>query len=67
MLELQRREAARAERERKAEQRRREEERKLRTSHGTTGDEIISAGYRALATKHHPDMGGSHEQMTKLK
>jgi hypothetical protein len=66
MMELQRREAARAERDRKAQQRQLEEERKLRKSHGTTEDLIISAGYRTLAAQHHPDAGGSHEKMTKL-
>jgi hypothetical protein len=66
MMELQRRETARAECGRKAQQRQLKEERKLRTSHGTTEDLIISAGYRTLAAKHHPDAGGSHEKMTKL-
>ena len=25
--------------------------------------EIVSAGYRALSRRHHPDAGGSHEKM----
>jgi hypothetical protein len=29
-------------------------------------EEIIRAGYKALAKKHHPDTGGSTQQMTKL-
>jgi Putative quorum-sensing-regulated virulence factor len=28
--------------------------------------ELISAGYRALAQRHHPDAGGRHEDMVKL-
>lgn len=28
--------------------------------------QIIGAGLRALAKKHHPDMGGSHEQMVAI-
>src|SRR5262249_168560 len=28
--------------------------------------QIIDAGYKALATKMHPDIGGSHEAMTRL-
>jgi hypothetical protein len=28
--------------------------------------DIINAGYRALSRKHHPDLGGSHEQMVSL-
>src|SRR5262245_41870460 len=28
--------------------------------------EIVSAGYRTLALKYHPDHGGTHADMTKL-
>jgi hypothetical protein len=27
---------------------------------------LINAGYKALAKEHHPDMGGSHENMARL-
>ena len=27
---------------------------------------VINAGYRGLAPAHHPDAGGSHENMTRL-
>ena len=29
-------------------------------------NELINAGYRALATKYHPDTGGSHDKMVHL-
>jgi hypothetical protein len=29
-------------------------------------DEIVAAGYRALAKERHPDAGGSHESMAEL-
>jgi Putative quorum-sensing-regulated virulence factor len=29
--------------------------------------EIVSVGYRMLALKLHPDQGGDHKQMTRLK
>ena|SRR5215472_17588 len=28
--------------------------------------ELVNAGYRALSRKHHPDAGGSHEQMVAV-
>jgi len=28
--------------------------------------EIINAGYRTLSRKHHPDLGGTHEQMVAI-
>jgi hypothetical protein len=31
-----------------------------------TREDIVRAGYRALAQKHHPDTGGSTEQMVRL-
>ena len=39
----------------------REKERKL------LGLAIINAGYKALAAKHHPDLDGSHEVMSRLQ
>jgi len=45
------------------EQTNREQERKLV---GDLALEIISIGYKVLATKMHPDKGGSHEAMQRL-
>jgi len=28
--------------------------------------DLINAGYRAMSRKHHPDLGGSHEQMVAI-
>jgi hypothetical protein len=28
--------------------------------------ELVNAGYRLLSRKHHPDLGGSHEQMVAI-
>ena len=32
----------------------------------TVAQQIVEAGYRALAAKRHPDRGGSHEDMVEL-
>jgi DnaJ-class molecular chaperone len=32
----------------------------------TVEDEIVAAGYRALAKERHPDAGGTHERMAEL-
>jgi hypothetical protein len=37
-----------------------------RKAEAEAGLEIIKAGYRALAAKHHPDSGGSQEAMTRF-
>jgi hypothetical protein len=37
-----------------------------REEQAKAGLEIIKAGYRAMAAKHHPDRGGSQEAMTRL-
>jgi hypothetical protein len=28
--------------------------------------ELVNIGYRAMSRKHHPDLGGSHEQMVAI-
>jgi hypothetical protein len=66
LAERERREKRRAERAGKAGARQWEEARRLRMRPKTVEDEIVAAGYRALAKERHPDAGGSHEAMTKL-
>jgi hypothetical protein len=43
-----------------------EDQRKLRMRPNTVEDEIVAAGYRALAKERHPDAGGTQEDMAKL-
>jgi curved DNA-binding protein CbpA len=39
---------------------------KLSNSEKTVAEELIKAGYKALAKKFHPDAGGSKEQFQDL-
>ena len=43
--------------------RRRRSGRRTATPDRSTCETLITAGYRALARQHHPDVGGSHEAM----
>src|SRR6185436_14020131 len=38
----------------------------IEESRGTWIDQIIKAGYRALASKHHPDVGGTDADMKEI-